>query len=48
MEKLVVHLMGKEGTALKLDAPDEITRGVVTLRNGEIVDPRLTQKGATP
>ncbi len=41
MEKLLAHLVGKEGTVLNLSAPDEITRGVVTLRQGEIVDPRL-------
>lgn len=49
MEKLLVHLVGKEGTALNLAAPDEITRGVVTIRAGEIVDPRLVPaKEATP
>jgi NAD(P) transhydrogenase subunit alpha len=32
MEKLLLHLMGKEGTALRLDADDEITRGVVAHR----------------
>ncbi|MBS2023253.1 MAG: Re/Si-specific NAD(P)(+) transhydrogenase subunit alpha [Deltaproteobacteria bacterium] len=41
MEKLLLHLVGKEGTDLKLDATDEITRGVVTIRSGKIVDPRL-------
>ena len=41
MEKLVLHLCGKEGAAFNLDAADEITRGVVTLRSGKLVDPRL-------
>ena len=41
MEKLLLHLCGKEGTVLNLDADEEITRGVVTIRNGKLVDPRL-------
>jgi H+-translocating NAD(P) transhydrogenase subunit alpha len=44
MEKLLNHLLGKEGTQLNLDATDEITRGVVTVRSGNIVDPRLAAK----
>jgi NAD(P) transhydrogenase subunit alpha len=45
MEKLIVHLLGKEGGTLKLDASDEITRGVVTILAGAIVDPRLKKEG---
>jgi NAD(P) transhydrogenase subunit alpha len=41
MEKLLSHLLGKEGTALKLTSDDEITRGLVTVRDGQVVDPRL-------
>ncbi|MDQ3266704.1 MAG: Re/Si-specific NAD(P)(+) transhydrogenase subunit alpha [Myxococcota bacterium] len=48
MEKLLGHLVGKEGTALNLSAPDEITRGVVTLRHGELVDPRLVPAVPSP
>jgi NAD(P) transhydrogenase subunit alpha len=35
MEKLIGHLL-KDG-ALNLDSPDEITRGVVIVRNGDVV-----------
>lgn len=42
MEKLLNHLLGKDSLTLQLDAGDEITRGVVTLRDGNVVDPRLT------
>jgi NAD/NADP transhydrogenase alpha subunit len=47
VEKLLNHLMGKEAVALKLDAADEITQSMVTVRAGAIVDKRLTQ-GANP
>ncbi|MBK7860093.1 MAG: NAD(P) transhydrogenase subunit alpha [Archangiaceae bacterium] len=43
VEKLLVHLMGKEATALKLEASDEITQAMVTVRDGVVVDPRLKQ-----
>ncbi len=46
MEKLVLHLLGKEGTELRLANDDEITRAVVTVRLGEIVDPRLKETAA--
>jgi NAD/NADP transhydrogenase alpha subunit len=39
---LLLHLLGKEGVTLRLDADDEIIRGVVTIRDGRVVDPRLT------
>ncbi|HNN91738.1 MAG TPA: Re/Si-specific NAD(P)(+) transhydrogenase subunit alpha [Pseudomonadota bacterium] len=42
IEKLLLHLLGKEGVTLRLDADDEIIRGVVTIRDGRVVDPRLT------
>jgi len=41
MEKLLLHLCGKDGRDLRLDTDDETTRGVVTLREGRVVDPRL-------
>jgi NAD(P) transhydrogenase subunit alpha len=41
VEKLLVHLMGKEATAIKLDGTDEITAAMVTVRGGQVVDPRL-------
>ena len=47
MEKLLLHLLGKDSAQLQLDTDDEITRGVVTLRAGRVVDPRLA-KGNTP
>src|SRR5262249_25888038 len=43
VEKLLVHLMGKEGGTLKLEASDEITQAMVTVRDGAIVDPRLKE-----
>jgi NAD(P) transhydrogenase subunit alpha len=43
VEKLLGHLMGKEATALKLDATDEITKAMVTVRAGTVVDPRLLE-----
>jgi NAD/NADP transhydrogenase alpha subunit len=47
VEKLLNHLMGKEAVALKLDAADEITQAMVTVRAGAVVDPRL-KEGAKP
>ncbi len=41
VEKLLMHLMGKEAVALKLDATDEITQAMVTVLNGAVVDKRL-------
>ncbi|HEX4386775.1 MAG TPA: hypothetical protein VH083_27660, partial [Myxococcales bacterium] len=41
MEKLLLHLVGQDGPELRLDATDEITRGVVTIRKGVVSDPRL-------
>ncbi len=41
VEKLLTHLLGKEGTVLHLDAGDEITKGTVTVLAGKVVDPRL-------
>jgi NAD(P) transhydrogenase subunit alpha len=41
VEKLLLHLLGKEAVALKLDATDEITAAMVTIRDGVVVDPRL-------
>jgi NAD(P) transhydrogenase subunit alpha len=41
MEKLLLHLVGQDGPELRLDAEDEITRGVVTIRQGVVRDPRL-------
>jgi H+-translocating NAD(P) transhydrogenase subunit alpha len=43
MEKLLGHLGGKDMAALKLDATDEITAAMVTVRNGAVVDPRLKE-----
>jgi NAD(P) transhydrogenase subunit alpha len=43
VEKLLVHFLGKEGTALKLDGTDEITQAMVTVREGVVVDPRLKE-----
>ncbi|MCI0673604.1 MAG: NAD(P) transhydrogenase subunit alpha, partial [Myxococcaceae bacterium] len=37
MEKLLVHLLGKEGKELKLDVGDEIARGILATRNGELL-----------
>jgi NAD(P) transhydrogenase subunit alpha len=47
VEKLLNHLMGKEAVALKLDAADEITQAMVTVRSGAVVDKRL-KEGAKP
>jgi NAD(P) transhydrogenase subunit alpha len=41
MEKLLLHLVGQTGADLRLDATDEITRGVITVRAGRVADPRL-------
>ncbi len=46
VEKLLLHLGGKEMTALKLDGTDEITAAMVTVRDGAVVDPRLKEGGA--
>lgn len=37
VEKLLLHLLNKESSAFKLDVSDEITRGVLITKNGEIV-----------
>ena len=41
VEKLL-PTVGKEGTTLRLDAADEITKAVVTVLAGKIVDPPVT------
>jgi hypothetical protein len=41
MEKLFAHV-AKDGT-LKLDTADEITRGMLVARGGEIVNPKTAE-----
>jgi H+-translocating NAD(P) transhydrogenase subunit alpha len=48
MDKLLGHLLGKDGTELRLTAEDEITRAVVTVRAGEVTDPRLVAPAKEP
>jgi H+-translocating NAD(P) transhydrogenase subunit alpha len=48
VEKLLLHLGGKEMAALKLDGTDEITTAMVTVRDGAIVDPRLKEGAVKP
>jgi H+-translocating NAD(P) transhydrogenase subunit alpha len=45
MEKLLGHLLSKEGQ-LKMDVEDEITRGMLVTRNGEIVNPKTAELAA--
>jgi NAD(P) transhydrogenase subunit alpha len=45
LEKLVAHITTKEG-ALKLDAADEIVRGMTITRGGEIVHPGAAEAAA--